>query len=769
MLDERDLLASRVLGEIDDLTVSYTDASKVDVRRLALYLLASRCISWDSSKWQEIWFKRYSASDNLSDDRMVRVLMDRCGVSPNHFSPKAAVMSGFEQILNVINKYLRGATYEQCVYILDYVFYKLIMLNVNVESRHAATVAALASGLKRETGLIDYFLHSGEAFLIDNSVSDSTDYFYTQSVSECHDLILLRLIVRDIEPVLLEDKISFGDVHLFGLIDNTSKSPSARSSLTILGEMLARKNLPEKLLVIVDKNDRGSEANARKRIRETLRYDDLLEAVIDFTSYDSQGKPKRLTAWLLNKSKHVAHKTLCMNVSHIPDPSAQISPIDAVVLASAVLDLWGSPYRFRLGRHEATLRGPIKEFFIRMFEGVYSDKPGMCKVVDSALVLARNISIAAHLSEPVNQFSVLGTKPVMDLLGRADGRPFTAYVIGNNGAGKSFLLSELADRLSRRGIQSVGISFGPYDRFTLDHPSFTYLGESRKRGSSAVKRTLMLLKHIAFDSRLSQVFEAALELLRFRHQLYLVPTEISDEMLRTYDNARFVIGLNRDNKAQIAEESKVRTFEPALLRADSSEIVRFQQLSSGERHIILMLAKIVYSAMPGTVILIDEPEISLHVHWQQVLPQLFASLSEMLKCSFVIATHSPTLVANVRDDLSICFLARDGFLTPIPPAQRQSVETILMEGFEIYTPHNREVHERCAALVSDAIRITNGTDRNMEAKRREMLVELSGITRVIKASGNRQDDRYLDDRKLVVRAAQAIKEVYALAEKEMTE
>jgi ABC-type cobalamin/Fe3+-siderophores transport system ATPase subunit len=769
MLDERDLLASRLLDEIDDLAAGYSDIDKLEFRRVALYLLASRCISWDTSKWQDIWIRRYSVNDTLSDDRMVQVLMELCGVSRNNVPVRAAAMPEFELILTIISKNFRGAPYDEYIYALDYIFYKLLNHDVAVEPRHTAIIAALSSGLKREMGLIDYLLYSGEVFLKDNSFNDSTDYFYSLKIPEWHDLVLLRLMVRDINPVILDGRINLGNTGLFGLIDNSPKFSFARTSLTMLGELLTQKKLPEKLLVIVDKNDRGGELNARQKIRETLRYDDLLEAVIDFTSYDPQGKPKRYSAWLLNKKKHFQDETLCLNVSHIPHTDSHISPIDAVAFASAVVDMWASPYKFRLGRHSATLRGPIREFFIRVFDGTYSDKPGMCKVVNSAVVLARSISVAAHLSEPVNQFSILGIKPVMDLLRRADERPFTAYVIGNNGAGKSFLLSELAGSLTERNIRSVGVSFGAHDRFTLLHSKFKYLGESRRQGGAASQRTLTMLKHIAWDLSLAHVLEKALALLHFRHQIYLVPTDIPDEMLRTQENARFVIKLSHDNKTQIIRESKGRAFEPALLREGSSEIVRFRELSSGERHVFLMLAKIVYSAKPDTVILIDEPEISLHVHWQQVLPQLFSELSKMLSCSFVIATHSPTLVANVRDNQSVCFLARDGFLTPIPPAQRQSVETILMEGFEIYTPHNREVHERCAALVSDAIRITNGPDQNVGQKRRGMLSELSGITRVIKASGNRQDERYIDDRKLVVRAAQAIKEVYALAEKELAE
>ena len=76
------------------------------------------------------------------------------------------------------------------------------------------------------------------------------------------------------------------------------------------------------------------------------------------------------------------------------------------------------------------------------------------------------------------------------------------------------------------------------------------------------------------------------------------------------------------------------------------------RLSSGEQHELVLLYELLFRVKPNSLILIDEPEISLHVDWQA---QFLEDLNNVIKLSpfdVLIATHSPQII-NTRWDLTV--------------------------------------------------------------------------------------------------------------------
>lgn len=75
-------------------------------------------------------------------------------------------------------------------------------------------------------------------------------------------------------------------------------------------------------------------------------------------------------------------------------------------------------------------------------------------------------------------------------------------------------------------------------------------------------------------------------------------------------------------------------------------------LSSGEQQEVVLLYELLFKVQPGTLVLIDEPEISLHVAWQkQFLDDLF-KIVDLKNISVIIATHSPQII-NEHWDLTV--------------------------------------------------------------------------------------------------------------------
>lgn len=74
-------------------------------------------------------------------------------------------------------------------------------------------------------------------------------------------------------------------------------------------------------------------------------------------------------------------------------------------------------------------------------------------------------------------------------------------------------------------------------------------------------------------------------------------------------------------------------------------------LSSGEKHLILLLAKVAFVASQNRVLLmVDEPEISLGILWQKVLVKYIRDFSEGSDVQIVLATHSPIILEDYRKE-----------------------------------------------------------------------------------------------------------------------
>ncbi len=70
------------------------------------------------------------------------------------------------------------------------------------------------------------------------------------------------------------------------------------------------------------------------------------------------------------------------------------------------------------------------------------------------------------------------------------------------------------------------------------------------------------------------------------------------------------------------------------------------KLSSGEKQIIVMLAQLIFGKQRDTFI-IDEPELSLHLGWQELFVKTLLEASP--KTQFIMATHSPTILGNIEN------------------------------------------------------------------------------------------------------------------------
>lgn len=74
------------------------------------------------------------------------------------------------------------------------------------------------------------------------------------------------------------------------------------------------------------------------------------------------------------------------------------------------------------------------------------------------------------------------------------------------------------------------------------------------------------------------------------------------------------------------------------------KIYTIDDLSSGERQLIYILVKVATTNNKPTILLMDEPEISLHLGWQEKILQVIKELND--KCQILVVTHSPAIIMD---------------------------------------------------------------------------------------------------------------------------
>lgn len=72
-------------------------------------------------------------------------------------------------------------------------------------------------------------------------------------------------------------------------------------------------------------------------------------------------------------------------------------------------------------------------------------------------------------------------------------------------------------------------------------------------------------------------------------------------------------------------------------------------LSSGEQHELVLLYELLFKVKPNSLVLIDEPELSLHVGWQVQFLKDLQEITKLADLDILMATHSPDIIQDCWD------------------------------------------------------------------------------------------------------------------------
>ena len=77
--------------------------------------------------------------------------------------------------------------------------------------------------------------------------------------------------------------------------------------------------------------------------------------------------------------------------------------------------------------------------------------------------------------------------------------------------------------------------------------------------------------------------------------------------------------------------------------------IPIESLSSGEKNNFILFYELIFESKENSLILVDEPEISLHVSWQRQFIDELNEICRLKHLQSIVATHSPDIVGNYFD------------------------------------------------------------------------------------------------------------------------
>lgn len=122
---------------------------------------------------------------------------------------------------------------------------------------------------------------------------------------------------------------------------------------------------------------------------------------------------------------------------------------------------------------------------------------------------------------------------------------------------------------------------------------------------------------------------------------------VFDELLKKVELFKEIINTRFLYKRLTLDKSRGFVFTN-----DKAVVLPATALSSGEQHELVLAYQLIFKVQAKALILVDEPEISLHVTWQHMFLDDLMRISKLVDLDFVIATHSPSIV-HKRTDLMV--------------------------------------------------------------------------------------------------------------------
>ena len=237
------------------------------------------------------------------------------------------------------------------------------------------------------------------------------------------------------------------------------------------------------------------------------------------------------------------------------------------------------------------------------------------------------------------------------------GEEKVTVLTGPNGAGKSTILSFIRALSTCDEAFILRTPFASIE-FVCDEGKgkiekkegklYYYIGGKESDGES-VARSIGKVKLIGKHNFFSALLAGEKEVGEFIRKIRALPSEIKKEVGVSDEKLSLFVNL-LDERTEF--KKPLVTAERGLEFIDevTGEKLDFSQLSAGEVALCVFYYNILFGAEENSLLLIDEPETSLHIVWQfSLIDDLYEALSLIEGARAIVSTHSPQVLSRYRE------------------------------------------------------------------------------------------------------------------------
>lgn len=220
-------------------------------------------------------------------------------------------------------------------------------------------------------------------------------------------------------------------------------------------------------------------------------------------------------------------------------------------------------------------------------------------------------------------------------------------LVGINGGGKTTLLNLMYDYYTEQKVKKdIAESL---DGNIVATP-ITYIRSFDIPANAKKKTESMLLQDL--KNIINQNGEGT-SFFDYRMKMLNYPQKAGHIKKRIELYFQTVNSLFGETGKEITIDPKNNTLAFVLKRLSGTNVVtdgmvQLEQLSSGEKQMLLILTTVFLQDEIPTILLMDEPEISLHITWQDQLIGKIRQLNP--NCQLILTIHSSNIFANGWED-----------------------------------------------------------------------------------------------------------------------